>query len=359
MNGMRRLFKWSPIELGFFILYFYALQLVSDVQYRMVESGPMTPFLQILYVRFIALVLGFPAYAVYYKLIVPRFLFKRKLLLFFLVLVAFIVCYDWYMRLVDWVIYHVPFVSEEDKKYARRGWQRGWMMLFGRQSVYVTFMNLFSLAAMAYFIKSSNDEKTLLKLQQQKLQLELDNLKAQLNPHFFFNTLNNIYALARQKSEYTAETVSQLSELMRYVLYESDKAKVPLPNEVAFIRNYLRLEQIRHRETVLIRFDFQGDSNQIMIPPLLFVPFIENAFKHGLQECMQDGFVTMVIVVDNKELVFEISNTKAEQAGTMVSKGIGLPNVQKRLSLLYGDHYKLQITDNKNTYDVSLTLQLA
>jgi len=198
-------------------------------------------------------------------------------------------------------------------------------------------------------------------LQTQTMQSELKFLKSQINPHFLFNTLNNLYALTLKKSDKAPEIVIKLSEMMRYMLYECNERRVPLSKEVNYIRNYLDLERLRQGENIEIKFEITGRMNDQKIAPLMFIPFLENSFKHGLNNHLSKGFVTINLNVEEKEIQFDIENSKAESLPAIEhrrSGGIGLVNVRRRLNLLYPDHYQLEIRDNPNTYGVFLSLDL-
>ena len=199
-------------------------------------------------------------------------------------------------------------------------------------------------------------------LQTQTIQSELRFLKSQINPHFLFNTLNNLYALTLKKSDKAPEIVLKLSEIMRYMLYECNEKRVLLTKEIHYIHNYLDLERLRQPKSAEIKFTTEGHISEQRIAPLIFVPFLENSFKHGLNLHMQgDGFVRLHLRVIGDELIFTIENSKAEQLPRQVhptAGGIGLTNVQQRLKILYPDNYKLDVADEPNRYAVTLQLQL-
>ncbi|MBO9661043.1 MAG: histidine kinase, partial [Chitinophagaceae bacterium] len=174
----------------------------------------------------------------------------------------------------------------------------------------------------------------------------------------FFNTLNNIYALAIKKSDDTAPMVLQLSAMMRYILYQAGDKKVSLKQEVDFLSNYVELEKIRHHRNVSIVFDVQGEINAVNIEPLLLLPFIENAFKHGARESLTQAEVFIVILVQEQELNLQVKNTKPGNKTEVEDKGIGLVNVKKRLELLYAGKHQLDITETEQQYEVNLNMML-
>jgi len=348
------IFKWSWAETGFFVFYFIVLQLITDKQYVHNEGGPYS-FIDSLIDRSVAFVLLFPPHAFYYKLITYRLLFARKYVAFAVTLGAFLFAFDIYLRLADGITWHLTFLNPLERKWAKQSWQSNWFNFFSRQTLQLTFMNLFSLTALAYFFKSRDDEKKMRLLKEQQLQLELDSLRAQLNPHFFFNTLNNIYSLAQQQSPYTTVTVARLSDLMRYVLYETGNNRMPLEKELDFITNYVALEKIRHANAD-VSYEWQGNPAGKQIAPLIFVPLIENAFKHGLQQSDKNAFVHILAVLNGNELIVEITNNKPRHPAAIKPSAIGLVNARKRLQLLYPGRHELLIEDAEDIFDASLTI---
>ena len=179
----------------------------------------------------------------------------------------------------------------------------------------------------------------------------------QVNPHFLFNALNNIYSLAVvENSTRTGNSVLKLSELMRYMLYEKEdeEHKVSLAKEIRHINSYIDLEKLRHPEDIYINFSIEGETSDKKMPPLLLFPLIENACKHGILTDPEKP-VDIHLKVEDRRLIFTISNFcndyEKDEAG-----GIGIPNVKKRLDLLYGDNYTLDITKNDDRFSVNLRL---
>jgi len=188
--------------------------------------------------------------------------------------------------------------------------------------------------------------------------LERDFLKAQLNPHFLFNTLNSIYALSLRKDDMAPRTITQLSEMMRYTLYESDSQLVSLEKELNYIENYVKLERTRYRQDVNIVCEIDdSDVDGLLIAPLLTFTFIENAFKYGLKN-RNEGFIRLFISVEDNTFTFLISNDKQQQDKQAESGGIGLQNAQKRLQLLYPGKHFLSIKDEGQYFTVELLLNL-
>ena len=200
-----------------------------------------------------------------------------------------------------------------------------------------------------------------MELQTQTMQSELKFLKSQINPHFLFNTLNNLYALTLKKSDDAPEIVLKLSEMMRYMLYECNEKTVPLLKEVSYMKNYLDLERLRQHEMIDIEIHLTGTIEDQRIAPLLLIPFIENSFKHGLSNQIHHGWVKINMDINGDKLEFVIENSKGPTQPKQLhrkSGGIGLVNVRRRLNLIYDDQYKLDIKNEPNSYRVALNLNL-
>jgi len=194
-------------------------------------------------------------------------------------------------------------------------------------------------------------------LVREKLGAELKFLRNQTNPHFLMNTLNNIYALARRKSDDTAEVVMKLSELLRFMLYESDSHFIPLSGEIKVLEDYLELEKMRYNKRLTVTFRKQVDRENYQITPLLLLPFVENAFKHGVSETRFASFIHMDMKVADGQLIFIIENSKDTGNGGVISNNIGMNNVKRQLELIYKD-YRLDVQNGDTKYKVTLTLNL-
>jgi len=191
---------------------------------------------------------------------------------------------------------------------------------------------------------------------------ELQALKAQINPHFFFNTLNSIYSLSLDKSEKTPELILKLSELMRYILYETSDDFVSMEKQLDFFRNYISLEQLRTEEKIRIEMNVLGENTDLMVAPLLFLPFIENAFKHVAKEKNTSSFIFISFDLSRPDfIVFSVKNKKYNSSFYLKKnkEGIGLTNVRKRLNLLYPLKHEIKIYEIDDTFEVILTLDLS
>ena len=191
----------------------------------------------------------------------------------------------------------------------------------------------------------------------EKLETELKFLRNQTNPHFLMNTLNNIYALARRKSDEAPEAILKLSDLLQFILYKSTSPFISLAEEVEIIEHYLKLEQLRYTERLNICFKKEMDRGAYQISPLLLLPFVENAFKHGISETRFETFIHMKLKVENGQLRFDIENSKEQIETTQGKSSIGLCNVRRQLELTYKD-FKLDVKDEERTFKVHLAIDL-
>ena len=201
------------------------------------------------------------------------------------------------------------------------------------------------------------EQQRIAALEKSQLQAELNFLKAQTNPHFLFNTLNNIYALARKKSGKTAPVVMQLSKILRFMLYECNQTSIPICREIEIIEDYLELERLRYNERLKINFIKNVDNKSIAIAPLLLLPFVENAFKHSANHTRFATTIDMHLQVKKSQLTFKVKNAK-EEIRKKNEVGIGLKNVQRQLALIYPEKHTLNIKASDFSYEVQLVIDL-
>lgn len=202
------------------------------------------------------------------------------------------------------------------------------------------------------------NQRELSKINEQKKIAELTALKQQLNPHFLFNTLNNLYALALEKSERTPEVIERLSDMLDYMLYRTNSKFVSLQKEIELIENYLALERIRYGNRVAVSFDYEK-PNDTKIAPLLLLTFIENAFKHGVRQELKQASIDISLKLTGEDILFKIKNSKPSSSivSDNTEQALGLKNVKRQLELLYPNAYDLQLLDEESTYMVLLKLE--
>jgi two-component system LytT family sensor kinase len=217
--------------------------------------------------------------------------------------------------------------------------------------------------AISTAIKITNEwfraEKQKKEMENEKLHSELAFLKSQVNPHFLFNTLNNICSLARKKSDDTENAIIRLSRIMRYMLYDSKDEKVSLEKEVEYLQNYIELQRLRISDAVIIRFTIDGNMEGRMVEPMLLIPFVENAFKHGVSY-LEASHIVIHLKTDDRELHFRVENNRIKKNDDPVQQdsGIGLKNVLRRLDLLYPGTHSIRVEETAAKYIVNLDILL-
>ena len=216
----------------------------------------------------------------------------------------------------------------------------------------------------SFLLDWGRNQKRMRELQKHNFRTELNFLRSQVQPHFFFNTLNNLYSLTLDKSDMAPDTVLKLSELMSYVIYDGKQKKVHLAKEVGYIQNYLDLERLRFGDKLKTTFRVHGQVNNQKIAPLLMLPFLENSFKHGVGDGIDEIKIDIGLNINPSDVTFTVENRKFEniQNGTpgpyhhIGHNGVGIENIKRRLNLIYGTNYKLDINDDSDRYTVTLKI---
>ncbi|MCH5329997.1 MAG: histidine kinase [Alistipes sp.] len=301
----------------------------------------------------------FIIFAIHNSFIAPHLLIKRRYL-WYVVCVAMMLglvfaCVDIYQQYIEGRLFTPEDLPEFIPRYnaSLTDLQWYWNVLLG------LFM-LGTNSAIKMLFKSITDERKFELLQNQNLQVEMEYLKYQINPHFFMNTLNNIHALIDIDAEGAKDCVIELSKMMRYVLYESGAHEISLRNELQFVTNYINLMRIRYTDDIEIKFEQpERRTADIFIPPLLFIVFVENAFKHGVSYNRR-SYIHIAVVCDNREVRFTVENSRHPRAAGKKKAGIGLENVKKRLGIIYGQNYSLKIDDSsRDSYRVELIIPVS
>ncbi len=292
------------------------------------------------------------------EVLIPRFLYHRKYFIFLtsllgailLLLVGYLCIRRYFFDIVYFDTY-----TELAKEYARLSIGERLLDLNLFVSKAVLFL---SPAALLFTYRMFKEQQNLIRLREQKRTAELNALKNQLNPHFLFNTLNNLYALAVERSKKAPEVIERLSEILDYILYGCKEKYVFLEKEITLIENYLTLEKVRYGKRVNISFEKKA-SPSARIAPLLLLTFIENAFKHGVTQELKVANIAISLETDDKMIIFKITNTKPKMVTSKDStstEALGLDNVKKQLELLYPQKYELLIEDHAETYSVFLSI---
>jgi len=301
-------------------------------------------------------------YIVIYFLI-PHFLFQKKYIHFILSYLVFIVAFSLLISL-PYEYFGLNRILDENR------WSsfEEYVKLTFLWTIVVQFM----ITGLASTIKVAKNwlwviqekqkiEKDKIEIELKLRESELKFLKAQIHPHFLFNTLNNLYGLTLEKSDLASEVVVKLSEMLDYMLYECNENLVPLEKEIKLLENYIALEKIRHDESLDIAFTIDGRLKNLKIAPLILLPYVENAFKHGMSKQADRKWLHININIENQYLKYSVSNSKevGEVTANQVSEGIGLENLRKRLILQYKHGFKLDIKDDGNEFKAYLELKLA
>lgn len=225
-----------------------------------------------------------------------------------------------------------------------------------------SFVILNTVAMFAVFIKMFKywygEQKQKLQIEKDKMSAELQVLKSQLHPHFLFNTLNNLYSLVNEKSDKAPAMLMRLSGLLSYVLYECRADEVLLEKEIAIMKDYVALEKERYGDRLDVSLNFSGDIFNQMVPPMIFQPFVENAFKHGTSELLGKVWMSIDLSVKNNQLLFKIINSADGNRALKGQGGIGIANIWRRLDIIYGNRFELQNGVEDDLYIVSLKINM-
>ena len=351
---MSRPLELTRTELCFFGVVFVVFPVITTFEFHFYERNTHPSSKNVVEPLIYGVSRAVP-YILYFRFIVHHLIEKRyaafgwRLVLFLFALNA----YSHYV--VYGTIMNLTFLPDQMVSNAGK-WFSANTMNF---SVVFVLRELLMVTVLAYYQYSTRQEKRINELSQQQLQSELRFLKMQLQPHFFFNTLNSIYSLALRRSDRTAPLVARHAEVMRYVLYQAAHGKVSLQQEVDFLENYVAVEAIRYLERITVQFDTQGITQSVSIEPLLLLPFVENTFKHGASEQTDVGYIRIVVVLMENELILETSNGMPHpEAGRDGRHGIGLANARRRLALLYPQAHELTLWEDGNDFRLQLKLTL-
>ena len=281
--------------------------------------------------------------------LLPKYLLKGKYVQFCAMVLLWFVA-GWFINYLFRIYFFIPFQEYfHFKPIIQGGWQPGSFLLLTTAAGLTSIISLFKY----WFAK----QQEWLQAEKEKVTAELQLLKAQVHPHFLFNTLNNIYSFSLENSPKTPGLILKLSSLLSYMLYDCKGEEVLLEKEIEIMKNYIDLEKERYGNKIEISWDIEGDIKDKYIAPLLMLPFLENAFKHGTSEQLEKPWLSVDLSVKNYILKCKIANSKNEH--TAVSEqGIGIQNVKKRLGFLYSDKHELKINDEGNFFVVSLLIHL-
>lgn len=311
------------------------------------ETLSITTF-SIYFLQALSSIILFLAPVIYLKVywLIPTYLVPKKYIQYTIFLILLIIVWGLFIGTVEpWIDEHWFNEFDEKKTTPFNG---VFAMMF--IMLITTLLNL----SYRWFIQLSKIKQ----IENDRLKLELSLLRNQINPHFFFNTLNNLYALSLEKSDQTSDVILKLSEMMRYTIYDCKEETVPIISEVSYLENFIALQKMRHHNRGQISFEKEITNDRLQIAPMILIVFLENAFKHGFDLLEKDAFLKIKLTVKEEQLHYYIENnfSTTDQNNSV---GIGLENVKRRLSLIYPNTHELHITKEETVFRVDLKLYIA
>ncbi|HVX52109.1 MAG TPA: histidine kinase [Chitinophagaceae bacterium] len=330
--------------------------------YHPLFSGIDIP-LQTLAAQIVTLFMLIAAFYLNASILVPRLLLKNRTIYYFLMLIAIVFVI---VLINDWV--YMTLSPEQPLELAPQGLKfprlnkPDHLSHLERPTIIISALVLGIGTSITAIQKWQTDRHKREALEKEKVTSELSFLKAQINPHFFFNTMNNIYALTAVDAELAGKAIHQLSRMMRYLLYDTQPGHTMLSQEIAFVKDYISLMQLRLTDAVMLTIDTPENLVDMPLAPMILLPFVENAFKHGVRPT-QPSYINITILQQDKMLDFTVKNSvmRDNSVSLDTNSGIGLVNTKRRLDLLYPGRYRLDINapDAGNEYTVHLALNLS
>lgn len=341
MQDFRKEWIWHALFwLGYLLIKIFIVEYFRDDK------------LTVIYIELIRLPLKmFLVYLIIYYLI-PRLLLNKRYLAFVAWLLMLIVFAAFARRVTDIYITYPMAMLYFDKAIF---WDYG-TAFRNLVFIYPVVGLATAIYLMSHWIRDYH-QKT--RLQREKLEAELKYLKAQVHPHFLFNTINNIYSLSLDQSPRTSQALLELSDLLSYMLYECNVDRIPLKKEIELIENYINLEKLRYSDRLKLGFNVEGDVESVKIAPLIFLPFVDNCFKHGAGDSLAECFVNFELKVKNAVLTLILTNSTMEDGPVSGhNSGIGMVNVKKRLEGEYPHKHELIINEAPGIFEVNLKIDL-
>lgn len=350
------LLNWNIPRLAIAIVAVFALAIVPASNYFAEHTSEFSRIQTIVYYllavlqTFLLYLSYYPIYYVHHHFLFNNLLRKKGLLYYLLGTVGFLLLF---VPLQNQMISFFPVVDQ--------------IKVHPLGVVSQVFSDLNFSLAIAFFLLSLpfiimvewyRQVNAISTLEQEKTGTELQLLKQQINPHFFFNTLNNLYAMSLTQDEATPETILQLSELMRYVIYKGQEEEVPLNLEIRYLQDYLDLQKLRIHKQLDLKFTTDIADEEVLLPPLLFIILVENAFKHGIEPAEGDAFLHLHLRQQDKMIHFRCHNSLEKNSPAAQSGGLGLPNLRRRLSASFPEQHHLKIQNSEQDFLAELSLEL-
>jgi len=288
-----------------------------------------------------------------YFILLPKLLLQDKIIKYFAYTILTLIFAGFVQRFVNYNVLDFLYPNIKNSGI--------WLPYKFLQTSIIIASPLIFIIGISIIWKVAELQKRTKNLENEKLQSELKYLKSQINPHFLFNTLNNIYGLSLENSKKTSGLILKLSDFLSFSLYESNQKLIPLEKEIALMNDFIALEKSRFEDRVKVVLKLpKSEAQDITIPPLILVPFVENAFKHSLKNETEMATIQIHLSVSEKNLNFTVTNSKPLDSGiTTKNKGLGLINIKKRLDIIYEDNYSLNINEQPNVYTIHLQIKTA
>ncbi len=349
-------FRWKRHLLFWLAVFFYHLVRIGLMMPPINNWPALGKLLDFTFFRGVVPNILFTYSIVYY--LIPKFFNRRKYLLFTIGVLLSIGLMQFYGIINDLFHADSPIVKaiqgDESFKYKWTDWRAGTIRLFGNPPL------ICGLFLAIKLLKNWHQEQLKTEtLAKENANAELQLLKAQVHPHFLFNTLNNIYSFSLNQSPLAGTLVQKLSGMLDYMIHDCEEKFVPLEKELRLIQDYMGLEKVRYGKRLDMQVEIHGDFENKFIAPLLMIPFVENSFKHGTSQMLQHPWIKLEITTNAGLLIFKLSNSKPSLNSKKQGKGIGLINVQKRLQLLYPDDHQLNISSTEETFSVEMQIMLS
>ncbi len=343
----KKLFSTFHIPIRFHLLFWTSYFTFNFVRYGSINNDYWYSFKSNLVEFPLNIIITY--FTIYY--LIPKFILKKKYFNFFVLFILALILFYLVRTGLNYILVTKNIWPEAAG--LQRAFTFNHVVEVTIGAIYViTFVSAIKLTFEWIREKGKNDE-----LQKMQLQTELNFLKTQIQPHFFFNTLNNLYSLVIKKSPDAPDAILKLSEFMQYVIYEVKEPEISLLKEINYIYSYLELEKLRYGNKVVSDIRINGNIDELKIPPLLFLPFIENCFKHGVKN-NDNVKVYINFELRNNFLYFTVSNTFQNNKETPIKHGIGIENVKRRLLLLYDKDFSLKTSVKDNKFNVLLKLPI-
>jgi sensor histidine kinase YesM len=331
-------------HIGFWIV-FIVINTILGASYK-------NEFIQAFVIELISLPMRLTITYLNYFLLLPLLIRFNKIGKYVLWTLLSLIVSGFLQRIIDYSVLSVVF--PEMTNYGL------WIPYKFFKTIFVIGIPVILLIGIVSLSKMAELQKKTKTLENEKLESELKYLKSQINPHFLFNTLNNIYSLSLKNSKKTPELILKLSDFLSFSLYESDKKFITLEKEISLINDYIELEKSRFEDRVKINVSLPENTYDTIIPPLILVPFVENAFKHSLKNETTKANIDINLVVDVRNLKFTVVNSKPKSGLQSISKnGLGLVNIQKRLNIIYNKDFSLEINENDENFEIVLKIKFS